>query len=117
MKIAGASPKAMAAARRCWQIRTGIRTGERIVRERWRRRGFCKKDFRGLGSSEIIDLASRVLLPRDCRANSGRDIRAVLRAIRATARNWCCAAAGFAFDLKAMSRAITPKMGDLSGKS
>src|SRR6266404_1718360 len=78
------------------------------------RRGVSLEEiFVGLGSSEIIDLASRVLLRAGLQGLTSEGTYAPFSvAIRASGAELVLVPQReFAFDLKAMSRAITPKTG------
>jgi len=89
--------------------------GTHLLREALaERRGVSQEEmFVGLGSSELIDLASRVLLRAGLQGLTSEGAYAPFSvAIRASgAELELVPQREFAFDLKAMARAITPKTG------
>jgi len=111
----GPSPKAMAAARAVLGDSNRYPDGGRTCcGRRWRNGGsFAGRDFRGAGSSEIIDLASRVLLRDGLQGLTSEGTYAPFSvAIRASGAELVLVPQRqFAFDLKAMAKAITPKTG------
>ena len=112
----GPSPKAMAAARAVLGDANRYPDGgTHLLREALaERRGVTQEEiFVGLGSSEIIDLASRVLLRAGLQGLTSEGTYAPFSvAIRASgAELELVPQREFAFDLKAMARAITPKTG------
>ena len=112
----GPSPKAMAAARAVLGDSNRYPDGgTHLLREALaERRGVSTEEiFVGLGSSEIIDLASRVLLRAGLQGLTSEGTYAPFSvAIRASGAELVLVPQReFAFDLKAMSRAITPKTG------
>src|ERR1700686_5160725 len=100
---------------RCWGIRTGIRmAGRTCCGRHWRGvEEFQSTRFTGLGSSEIIDLASRVLLRAGLQGLTSEGTYAPFSvAIRASGAELVLVPQRqFGFDLKAMAKAITPKTG------
>jgi histidinol-phosphate aminotransferase len=112
----GPSPKAMAAARAVLGDSNRYPDGgTHLLREALaERRGVSTEEiFVGLGSSEIIDLASRVLLRAGLQGLTSEGTYAPFSvAIRASGAELVLVPQReFAFDLKAMARAITPKTG------
>src|SRR3989440_11375731 len=112
----GPSPKAMAAARAVLGDSNRYPDGgTHLLREALaERRGVSQEEiFVGLGSSEIIDLASRVLLRAGLQGLTAEGTDAPLSvAIRASGAELVLVPQrDFAFDLKAMANAITPKTG------
>ena len=112
----GPSPKAMAAARAVLGDSNRYPDGgTHLLREALaERRGVSQEEiFVGLGSSEIIDLASRVLLRAGLQGLTSEGTYAPFSvAIRASGAELVLVPQReFAFDLKAMARAITPKTG------
>src|SRR5437762_1399887 len=112
----GPSPKAMAAARAVLGDSNRYPDGgTHLLREALaERRGVSQEEiFVGLGSSELIDLASRVLLRAGLQGLTSEGTYAPFSvAIRASgAELELVPQREFAFDLKAMARAITPKTG------
>jgi histidinol-phosphate aminotransferase len=112
----GPSPKAMAAARAVLGDSNRYPDGgTHLLREALaERRGVSTDEiFIGLGSSEIIDLASRVLLRAGLQGLTSEGTYAPFSvAIRASAAELVLVPQReFAFDLKAMAKAITPKTG------
>ena len=112
----GPSPKAMAAAGAVLGDSNRYPDGgTHLLREALaERRGVTQEEiFVGLGSSEIIDLASRVLLRAGLQGLTSEGTYAPFSvAIRASGAELVLVPQReFAFDLKAMARAITPKTG------
>jgi histidinol-phosphate aminotransferase len=112
----GPSPKAMAAARGVLGDSNRYPDGgTHLLREALaERRGVSIDEiFIGLGSSEIIDLASRVLLRAGLQGLTSEGTYAPFSvAIRASGAELVLVPQReFAFDLKAMARTITPKTG------
>jgi histidinol-phosphate aminotransferase len=112
----GPSPKGIAAARAVLGDSNRYPDGgTHLLREALaERRGVSLEEiFVGLGSSEIIDLASRVLLRAGLQGLTSHGTYAPFSvAIRASGAELVLVPQReFAFDLKAMSRAITPKTG------
>jgi histidinol-phosphate aminotransferase len=112
----GPSPKGMAAARAVLGDSNRYPDGgTHLLREALaERRGVSLEEiFVGLGSSEIIDLASRVLLRAGLQGLTSEGTYAPFSvAIRASGAELVLVPQReFAFDLKAMARAITPKTG------
>ena len=112
----GPSPKAMAAARAVLGDSNRYPDGgTHLLREALaERRGVSQEEiFVGLGSSELIDLASRVLLRAGLQGLTSEGTYAPFSvAIRASgAELELVPQREFAFDLKAMARAIKPKTG------
>src|SRR5258707_1643637 len=110
------SPKAMAAARGVLGDSNRYPDGgTHLLREALaERRGVSIDEiFVGLGSSEIIDLASRVLLREGLQGLTSEGTYAPFSvAIRASGAELVrVPQREFAFDLKAMAKAITPKTG------
>jgi histidinol-phosphate aminotransferase len=112
----GPSPMAMAAARAVLGDSNrypdgGTKLLREALAERW---GVTPEEiFIGLGSSEIIDLAARVLLRSGLQGLTSEGTYAPFSvAIRASGAELELAPQReFAFDLKAMAKAITPKTG------
>ncbi len=120
----GPSPKAVEAAQEsAWRIRNRYPDGgTHLLREALASRAGVSPEeiFVGLGSSEIIDLASRVLLRAGLQGLTSYGSYAPFSvAIRASGAELVLVPQKhFAFDLKAMAKAITPKTArDLSGES
>lgn len=112
----GPSPKGMAAARAVLGDSNRYPDGgTHLLREALaERRGVLLEEvFVGLGSSEIIDLASRVLLRAGLQGLTSEGTYAPFSvAIRASGAELVLVPQReFAFDLKAMAKAITPKTG------
>jgi histidinol-phosphate aminotransferase len=112
----GPSPKAIAAARAVLGDSNRYPDGgTHLLREKLaERRGVSPEEiFVGLGSSEIIDLASRVLLRAGLQGLTSEGTYAPFSvAIRASGAELVLVPQReFAFDLKAMAKAITPKTG------
>src|SRR6202165_5380627 len=112
----GPSPKAMAAARAVVGDSNRYPDGgTHLLRQALaERRGVSTDEiFVGLGSSEIIDLASRVLLRAGLQGLTSEGTYAPFSvAIRASGAELVLVPQRqFAFDLKAMAKAITPKTG------
>jgi histidinol-phosphate aminotransferase len=112
----GPSPKGIAAARAVLGDSNRYPDGgTHLLREALaERRGVSLEEiFVGLGSSEIIDLTSRVLLRAGLQGLTSHGTYAPFSvAIRASGAELVLVPQReFAFDLKAMSRAITPKTG------
>ena len=112
----GPSPKAMAAARAALGDSNRYPDGgTHLLRQALaERRGVSLEEiFVGLGSSEIIDLASRVLLRAGLQGLTSEGTYAPFSvAIRASGAELVLVPQRqFAFDLKAMAKAITPKTG------
>ena len=112
----GPSPKGMAAARAVLGNSNRYPDGgTHLLREALaERRGVSLEEiFVGLGSSEIIDLASRVLLRAGLQGLTSHGTYAPFSvAIRASGAELVLVPQReFAFDLKAMAKAITPKTG------
>jgi len=112
----GPSPMAMTAARAVLgEANRYPDGGTKLLREKLaERRGVSAEEiFIGLGSSEIIDLAARVLLRAGLQGLTSEGTYAPFSvAIRASGAELVLAPQReFAFDLKAMARAITPKTG------
>jgi histidinol-phosphate aminotransferase len=112
----GPSPKAMAAARAVLGDSNRYPDGgTHLLREALAEgRGVSQEEiFVGLGSSEIIDLASRVLLRAGLQGLTSEGTYAPFSvAIRASGAELVLVPQRqFAFDLKAMAKAITPKTG------
>jgi histidinol-phosphate aminotransferase len=112
----GPSPMAMAAARAVLGDSNRYPDGgTHLLRAKLaERRGVSPEEiFIGLGSSEIIDLAARVLLHAGWQGLTSEGTYAPFSvAIRASGAELVLAPQReFAFDLKAIARAITPKTG------
>jgi histidinol-phosphate aminotransferase len=112
----GPSPKAIAAAREVLGDSNRYPDGgTHALRETLAdRRGVSAEEvFVGLGSSEIIDLAARVLLRTGLQGLTSEGTYAPFSvAIRASGAELVLVPQQeFAFDLKAMAKAITPKTG------
>ena len=112
----GPSPKGMAAARAVLGDSNRYPDGgTHLLREALaERRGVSLEEiFVGLGSSEIIDLASRALLRPGLQGLTSHGTYAPFSvAIRASGAELVLVPQReFAFDLKAMAKAITPKTG------
>ena len=112
----GPSPKAMEAARAVLGESNRYPDGGTcLLREKLARLDGVSPEeiFVALGSSEIIDLAARVLLRAGRQGLTSEGTYAPFSvAIRASGAELVLAPQrGFAFDLKAMARAITPKTG------
>ena len=112
----GPSPKAMAAARAVLGDSNRYPDGgtHSLRQTLAERRGVSLEEiFVGLGSSEIIDLASRVLLRAGLQGLTSEGTYAPFSvAIRASGAELVLVPQRqFAFDLKAMAKAITPKTG------
>ncbi len=112
----GPSPKAIAAARAVLEDSNrypdgGTHALRETLAQRW---GVSAEEiFVGLGSSEIIDLAARVLLRTGLQGLTSEGTYAPFSvAIRASGAELVLVPQReFAFDLKAMAKAITPKTG------
>jgi histidinol-phosphate aminotransferase len=109
----GPSPKAMEAARRAlgeanWYPDGGSKRLREVLAKRFGVR--FEEVFVGLGSSEIIDLASRVLLRPGCEGITSEGSFALFSiAIRASGGKLLLTPQrSFAFDLEAMAKAVTP---------
>ncbi|HEY2118081.1 MAG TPA: histidinol-phosphate transaminase [Candidatus Acidoferrum sp.] len=110
----GPSPKAMEAARRAlgdanWYPDGGSKRLREVLAARF---GVHSEEiFVGLGSSEIIDLASRVLLRPGCEGITSEGSFALFSiAIRASGGKLILTTMkDFAFDLDAIARAVTPQ--------
>lgn len=110
----GPSPKAMEAARRAlgdanWYPDGGSKRLREVLAQRF---GVCPDEiFVGLGSSEIIDLASRVLLRPGLEGITSEGSFALFSiAIRASGgRLILTPQKDFTFDLEAIAKAITPQ--------
>ena len=110
----GPSPKAMEAARRAlsdanWYPDGGSKRLREVLAERF---GVHSEEiFVGLGSSEIIDLASRVLLRPGCEGITSEGSFALFSiAIRASGGKLVLTPMKeFAFDLDAIARSVTPQ--------
>jgi histidinol-phosphate aminotransferase len=110
----GPSPKAMEAARRAlgdanWYPDGGSKRLREVLATRF---GVGAEEiFVGLGSSEIIDLASRVLLRPGCEGITSEGSFALFSiAIRASGGKLILTPMkNFAFDLDAIARAVTPQ--------
>src|SRR6266550_3348141 len=111
----GPSPKAAAARAVLGDSNRYPDGGTHLLREALaERRGVSQEEiFVGLGSSELIDLASRVLLRAGLQGLTSEGTYPPFSvAIRASgAELELVPQREFAFDLKAMARAITPKTG------
>jgi histidinol-phosphate aminotransferase len=112
----GPSPKAIAAARAVLGDSNRYPDGgTHLLREKLAgRHGVSQEEiFVGLGSSEIIDLAARVLLRPGLQGLTSEGTYAPFSvAIRASGAELVLVPQReFAFDLKAMAKAITPKTG------
>jgi len=112
----GPSPKAIAAARAVLGDSNRYPDGgtHALRQTLAERRGVTPEEiFIGLGSSEIIDLAARVLLRAGLQGLTSEGTYAPFSvAIRASGAELVLVPQReFAFDLKAMARAITPKTG------
>ncbi|HEV1994845.1 MAG TPA: histidinol-phosphate transaminase [Candidatus Acidoferrum sp.] len=112
----GPSPKAIAAARAALgESHRYPDGGTQLLREALaKRRGVSREEiFVGLGSSEIIDLAARVLLRVGLQGLTSEGTYAPFSvAIRASGAELVLVPQReFAFDLQAMAKAITPKTG------
>src|SRR5216683_4263483 len=112
----GPSPKAIAAARAVLGDSNRYPDGgtHALRQTLAERRGVTPEEiFIGLGSSEIIDLAARVLLRAGWQGLTSEGTYAPFSvAIRASGAELVLAPhRNFAFDLKAMAKAITPKTG------
>jgi len=110
----GPSPKAMEAARRAlgdanWYPDGGSKRLREVLAERFGVR--AEEVFVGLGSSEIIDLASRVLLGPGREGITSEGSFALFSiAIRASGgRLVLTPQKDFCFDLEAIARAVTPQ--------
>lgn len=110
----GPSPKAMEAARRAlgeanWYPDGGSKKLRQVLAERFGAKP--EEVFVGLGSSEVIDLASRVLLGPGSEGITSEGSFALFSiAIRASGGTLIqTAMREFAFDLEAIARAVTPK--------
>ena len=110
----GPSPKAMAAARQAlgeanWYPDGGSKRLREVLAARYGVR--AEEVFVGLGSSEIIDLASRVLLrPGLTGITSEGSFTLFAIAIRASGGNLVqTRMRNYTFDLEAMSAAVTPE--------
>src|ERR1700687_2381027 len=112
----GPSPKAIEAARAALgESHRYPDGGTHLLRDALaKRRGVSREEiFVGRGSSEIIDLAARVLLRAGLQGLTSEGTYAPFSvAIRASGAELVLAPqSNFAFDLKALARAITPKTG------
>ncbi len=112
----GPSPKAMAAARAVLGDSNRYPDGgtHALRQTLAERRGVSPEEiFVGLGSSEIIDLAARVLLRAGLQGLTSKGTYAPFSvAIRASGAELVLVPQReFAFDLEAMAKAITPKTG------
>jgi histidinol-phosphate aminotransferase len=112
----GPSPKAIAAAREVLGDSNRYPDGgtHALRHTLAERRGVSPEEiFVGLGSSEIIDLAARVLLRTGLQGLTSKGTYAPFSvAIRASGAELVLVPQReFAFDLKAMAKAITPKTG------
>jgi histidinol-phosphate aminotransferase len=110
----GPSPKAMEAARRAlgdanWYPDGGSKRLREVLAARFGVR--AEEIFVGLGSSEIIDLASRVLLRPGCEGITSEGSFALFSiAIRASGGKLVLTPMkNFAFDLDAIAAAVTPQ--------
>jgi histidinol-phosphate aminotransferase len=110
----GPSPKAMEAARRAlgeanWYPDGGSKKLREVLAERFGVR--AQEVFVGLGSSEVIDLASRALLRAGAEGITSEGSFALFSiAIRASGGTLIqTPMRDFTFDLEAIARAVTPK--------